>query len=622
MLGAVVWGSLSTAIGMVHLVRDDSLGPENRPVEVISREYVSSESCRSCHPSNYETWHASYHRTMTQIASSETVATELDGFMQEVAGKVYRVFREGSTYRVQDRPADGASTEWSKSRQIVMLTGSHNLQMFWLETGEGRSLEPFPFAYNILEDRWAPAHDTFLLPPDFADQVGHHSTVGEWNQACMDCHTTVAQPRFEDGYVFDSHVVEFGISCEACHSNGAEHIEANRNPLRRYVHHFKEGGDDTMVDPADLDGPRSTLACGQCHSVWGFRSIEDKLAWNAEGTVFKPGDESMALRWMMEPTMSDATDEVRRQLENYNPNYFDNRFWGDGMVRVTGREMNGTVMSPCFDGGEFSCLSCHEMHPDDPSPDVLMAWRADQMRTDHGNTNQDCLQCHEDIEQDIEAHTFHAPESVGSNCYDCHMPHTSYGLLRGVRSHQVSSPSVLESVEYGRPNACNLCHLDETLEWTAEHLADWYGHEKPALEADDREIASAINWLLKGDAGQRAVVTWNMGRVEAQAASGTDWMYPVLSLNLNDPYAAVRFITFKTLRDLPGMEDFDYDYVGDESITRPKVQEAYEHWFNDIRPRDLQFESSTLLQPNGLFQPGEVARMLELRDNRPIFLAE
>ena len=113
-----------------------------------------------------------------------------------------------------------------------------------------------------------------------------------------------------------------------------------------------------------------------------------------------------------------------------------------------------------------------------------------------------------------------------------------------------------------------------------------------------------------------------MSRPEAQAASGTDWMYPVLSLNLNDPYAAVRFITHTTLRDLSGMEDFEYEYVGDESVTRPRVKVTYEKWFNEIKLRDLEFEPSTLLQPNGLFQPGEVARLLNLRDDRPIFLAE
>ena len=31
--------------------------------------FVSSQSCRACHPGEYEAWHDSYHRTMTQPAT-------------------------------------------------------------------------------------------------------------------------------------------------------------------------------------------------------------------------------------------------------------------------------------------------------------------------------------------------------------------------------------------------------------------------------------------------------------------------------------------------------------------------------------------------------------------------
>ena len=44
-----------------------------RPLEVRSEGYVSSETCQSCHRSEYETWYASYHRTMTQAASPQSV---------------------------------------------------------------------------------------------------------------------------------------------------------------------------------------------------------------------------------------------------------------------------------------------------------------------------------------------------------------------------------------------------------------------------------------------------------------------------------------------------------------------------------------------------------------------
>ena len=38
-----------------------------------SAGYVTSAACRSCHPREYESWHRSYHRTMTQVVSPATV---------------------------------------------------------------------------------------------------------------------------------------------------------------------------------------------------------------------------------------------------------------------------------------------------------------------------------------------------------------------------------------------------------------------------------------------------------------------------------------------------------------------------------------------------------------------
>ncbi|MFP6649744.1 MAG: hypothetical protein VB817_09800, partial [Pirellulaceae bacterium] len=40
--------------------------PVDRPIEISEDGFVSSRNCRSCHLRQYETWHASYHRTMTQ----------------------------------------------------------------------------------------------------------------------------------------------------------------------------------------------------------------------------------------------------------------------------------------------------------------------------------------------------------------------------------------------------------------------------------------------------------------------------------------------------------------------------------------------------------------------------
>ena len=163
-----------------------------------------------------------------------------------------------------------------------------------------------------------------------------------------------------------------------------------------------------------------------------------------------------------------------------------------------------------------------------------------------------CLQCHEPLRADPAAHTRHAPESAGSRCYNCHMPYTSYGLLKAIRSHTVGSPSAAETAEVGRPNACNLCHLDKTLAWTAERLDAWYGVPAPPLRDGDRTVAAGLRWMLAGDAGQRALTAWSMGWGPAQEASGTTWMVPHLGEALGDPYDAVRFIAAAHCAVLPG----------------------------------------------------------------------
>jgi hypothetical protein len=298
------------------------------------------------------------------------------------------------------------------------------------------------------------------------------------------------------------------------------------------------------------------------------------------------------------------------------------RFWSDGMVRVTGRELNGVIASPCYKGGKYSCLSCHEMHPTDTDPATLAAWRSTQQMAPKMETNQACLQCHAKFKTNLPAHTHHAAESSGSSCYNCHLPHTTYGLLRSIRSHQISSPNVLASTEHGRPNACNLCHLDKPLAWTAGKLADWYGQKSPALSDDDRYYSAGVQWLLKGDAGQRMLIVWSMGWAPAQKASGHEWFYPYLAFELNDPYAAVRFGAWKALQTLPGFSGYAFDYSADDAAQKEALALAYQHWWREVRKADGRYRPETVLDPSGLFRQDVFDRFLDQRSNRKIYLAE
>jgi hypothetical protein len=602
-----------TAIS-VRDFRTTALPPGNRPIQSQISGYVSSNACRACHVENYESWHGSFHRTMTQVATSAALPDDVDKLDLTFNGREYKGERRGDKFFVRVRQEGGS---YGEPQQIVLQTGSHTLKILWLESGQGRTLRQFPFAYIVPEKIWAPVPQTFLIPPELKE----YYSLGAWNGACMDCHVTQGQSRFVEGNRWDSQVAEFGIACEACHSEGREHIEANRNPIRRFKLHLTTKTDPTITNPRRLKGGDSALDCGQCHSVWAFNNMPDKIDFNRHGSGFRPGAHDLAQRFVVQPNAPDHSEQ-KDFIRQAEPDFFSNRFWGDGMIRVTGREFNGVQASPCFRGGEFSCISCHEMHLDSPGQTSIQEWARTAQLKPKMDSDAACLQCHQTMAANITAHTHHDENSSGSRCYNCHMPRTTFGLLHAIRSHQVSSPTVKESIDYGRPNACNLCHLDRTLAWTAEKLGAWYQQPMPQLAPDDQNIAASVQWIMKGDAGQRALIAWGMGWESAQQAAGRDWLYPYLIYSLNDSYAAVRFDAWKSLQTLPGFSDFSFTYTASDDYLRETSTRAYEMWLRDIREPNMTYRPETGLDRDGRFQQDIFQRLRGERDDKPIILAE
>ena len=283
------------------------------------------------------------------------------------------------------------------------------------------------------------------------------------------------------------------------------------------------------------------------------------------------------------------------------------------------------VESPCYKHGlgarRMECFSCHEMHPDSDSRD-LFEWSNDQLKPGM-RSNAACLQCHEEYEGRLADHSGHPMGSSGSLCLNCHMPYTTYGILTAMRSHTISSPSVAESLETGRPNACNQCHLDRSLGWTAKALADRYGQDAPRLTAEQEKVAASILWTMKGDAGQRALMAWSFGWGAAQEVSGEEWMGRCLTELLDDPYAAVRYIAGRSLKRLPGFEELEYDYVAaDDDLAAAKAL-AMEIWSKRAPARATgKPKSELLLRADGSMDEAWMRGLLNERDNKPVFLRE
>ena len=581
---AVAGGAVLRDPGLEEtLVRD-------RPIEVRAAGYVSSRACQACHPSEHASWSSSYHSTMTQVASAATALGDFDDVVLRDGGWTFRLLRRDDELWVDMPMLDrgGRPDGPREQRRIVLTTGSHHMQAYWYETGNTRVLGLLPFVFNRELGGWLPRQASFLQPPRY----GPVSEAGRWNKTCIECHATLGRLRPVDPAGQDTHVAEFGVGCESCHGPAADHVAANHSLARRYAMYFSGRRDPTIVQPRSLAHDRSSEVCGQCHatSIWTEQRAID--AWMTRGFDYRPGDRLADTKHVVRGALEANTAEVRAALA-HQPELLSNTFWSDGMNRVAGREYNMLLETPCFVRGELSCLSCHEMHRDADDPRTPEEWADDQLRPGMRG-NEACTQCHVEYSavERLQEHTHHAPGSGGSACYDCHMPYTTYGLLKAIRSHQVSEPSVATSVATGRPLACNQCHLDRTLAWSAGWLEEWYGLASPALTADQRSVSATVLAALRGDAGQRALAAWAMGWDSAHEASGSDWQAHYLRVLLEDPYPAVRHIARRSLSALPRAETL--------ALARPAI----------------------LVDARGRTDGSALAALLAQRDDRPIRFAE
>jgi predicted CXXCH cytochrome family protein len=574
--------------------------------------YVSSDGCAACHTKRYQSWRRTFHRTMTQWARPDTVRGQFDHVVLKLDGQTYKLSRNGDDYLVElDDPDGGGSIPGGTAvtdpprvaRRIGMLTGSHHMQVYWIPSKTGNLQVDLPFVYLFDDHRWVPMRDTFLRDPNIRE------TADEWNFDCMECHTTAGIPGIiRAEHTLDTHLGEMGIGCESCHGPGEKHESANHDPLRRYVLRLGGKGDPTIVNPARLPSKLASQICGQCHGVKYYDNMNEYLV---NGEPFRPGQELGPGIHILQPTRA-SEDPKLADLLRRQPDIMANRFWPDGKVRVSGRDYNGLIDSPCYQRGELSCLSCHSMHESSPT-NLLRAGM---------EGNLACIQCHQEFKSNdsVAAHTHHDPNSSGSLCYNCHMPYTTYGLLKGIRSHFIESPSVATTVSTGRPNGCNLCHLDKSLGWTDEHLTAWYGTRPTPLTDDQRNISAAVLWALEGDAGQRALAAWNMGWEPARRTSGERWLAPFLAQLLADPYPAVRYIAGHSLQKTLGFHDFDYDFIG----TPPEQEAARLQALKAWRLAGLPDRTgpAILISPHGELQESTLANLLGQRDNRSMNLQE
>lgn len=497
---------------------------------------------------------------MTQEAGPHSVQGAFDGEIGEAWGGRMRPVEDAEGHWMETLDAQGRLLQ---RHRVVRTVGSHRYQQYLTQVpSTGENYHRLPWLWHNGDQRWVHMNAAFL----YSDAQHYDQQVTTWNQNCIFCHNTGPQPRIQNydeliarlsrGESLDflrsarytSDVAELGIACEACHGPGSAHAELNRDPVRRYWLSLTDTPDPSIVHPQQLDPVTSAQVCGQCHGQRLPKTNDLAEVWLKTGPTYRPGEnlfDHVRLVWPEEPGSA------------RNPDLYRARFWNDRTPRLSAYEFQGLLQSPCHLQGGLSCNDCHTAHGGD----------VNGMMRPEARGNSTCLGCHQDIADDVPAHTRHAADSSGSTCNNCHMPELVYGVMEIHRSHRIEVPDVTAARAARRPDACTNCHLDRSSDWAAAQLAHWNGAPLSEIAGQPPE-----HWrqLFAGDPVQRGIAARVAGKpgrpLDAQTAASS---FGALVMAMDDAYPAVRRFAWQSAQALaplagldPGPDFSRFDFTG------------------------------------------------------------
>lgn len=530
------------AIGAMLSLEPATMPSPPAPVSnVLPADYVGPERCQLCHQEIYDLWSKHPHSVMNQWATDKTVKADFSGKTIEFLGGTARFARDGDTYTM------ALQRGMTERKYVVLRTiGSRFTQFFIGKQIEGPEPEDdilytteqrLPFAYWFRIQRW--------LPESYFDPWGtDRDANGEpkrdpydrpdglsYSRNCMVCHTTfpylyrLGQFPVRRGFPAD----ELSFDDEAVWSEWQKTVDLEE------VYSDKVG---RKLDP-NKHLVRMGISCESCH--FGGRMH----ATDAAAMAMFPVSGSPAIRVVTgddETLLRQAWDNpylvtgICRQCHSAEGDTYPN-----GAAVGNSREALDLDAGEC--ASQMRCNNCHNPHrsigltPPDPDPVHLAA----------------CVGCHDKYADPVAAqsHGAHSP-AASVTCMDCHMPRIAQGIDEIVRSHRVSSPTNRDMLAAASINACNLCHLDRSIAWTARALEERY----------DVVIDLKPEWLVRYGGPDAPVGPLWLGSVEPAERQAATAAYvrsplgnkslPLLMEQLNDPAPVNRMFALFGIQKLLG----------------------------------------------------------------------
>jgi tetratricopeptide (TPR) repeat protein len=492
----------------------------------VRAEFVGSEACSSCHVAEFEDWQGSHHELAMQHAAEATVSGDFSDSSFTHKGVTSRFYRKDGKYLVFTDDHEGKMREY----EISYSFGVEPLQQYLIAFPDGR-LQALSIAWDDREKK-AGGQKWFHLYPDedFTPGDSLHWTGRQqnWNYMCADCHSTNLKKGYSEATnSFETTWSEINVACEACHGPGSKHVEWTAKEQNAQAQDLKKGlafllnervGVSWLIDPLSGNASRSVSnhdsreiqVCASCHSRRG--------------------------------TIRAGADSDAEFLGHHLPALLtEGLYYPDGQIQDEVYVWASFQQSKMFSKG-VTCSDCHEPHS--------LKLRAEGAAV--------CSQCHLDTTYATESHHMHPLDSDGADCLDCHMPETTYMQVDPRRDHSIRIPRPDLSVKFDTPNACNSCHVDQSVEWTANAFTRWYA-----------DIAEPFqNWTLALDKARRgdptaelsllgvtqSIETPDIARATALAELQnflSPLSGPVAQKSLSDDSPLVRLGALRALQQLP-----------------------------------------------------------------------
>ena len=468
---------------------------------IAKRDYIGPAACAGCHADQHARWEQSLHRTMNQRAEGGAIL-----------GKAATVDYAGGTMTFDPRAATMTLVRGDRRvrYKVTRTIGTRGLQEY-VGIADGKTEEVrLPFAWWPRRTSWYPQpyFDPWLDEAAFDPYV---EVVDPWATRCPWCHST---------YPFAQRI--------------ARSVRGVGHGLEQF---FEVADPPPALDRLKVDDQVTVgISCESCHL--GGRAHADGAPIHFVPIGATPRDGAPRLTtFAAERSDPLIVNRVCAQCHSGPSPRFP-----DGSASRNSSEALDLATSQCV----ARCVDCHDPH------------RADS-RLDEAKSIAACIRCHADrATNSATGVAGGAGDHAGAghdktSCLDCHMPKIVMGIDRHVRTHRIGSPTDRRMLAAAAPNACNVCHLDRTIEWTVAELRDRYGVKRDPRPWSYLDSVGET-WLASREPAVRLIAAAAYARSPLRKSA-----LPELLGLLDDPLAYVRVWAVFALEDALGRRVTEYD---------------------------------------------------------------